>query len=236
MSDFSRRPPPVYPARPSSNVKRPPAFGRRPEERISRRRTSLRFQHQSATPPQGRPFPNLEEFSSAGPVHTSPAASSRTPVLSFPITSTDVEDPALPLYEYKCAKCGNKYEKIEGYSAAETQKCPKCGGKAERQISAAGIQFRGSGWYVTDYKGKNADQTSVAKPGEGGSSNSNGSSDSKSTDAASSDSKSNDSKSSDSKSSESKSDDSKSSESKSADAKSSGSKSSGEKGSGKKKK
>ena len=107
----------------------------------------------------------------------------------------------MPLYEYKCAKCGNKYEKIESYSAAETQKCPKCGGKAERQISAAGIQFKGSGWYVTDYKGKNADQTSVAKP-DGGSSSSNESSDSKSKDAASSDSKSSDSKSSDSKASE----------------------------------
>jgi putative FmdB family regulatory protein len=227
MSDFSRRPPPVYPARPSSNVKRPPAFGRRPEERISRRRTSLRFQHQSATPPQGRPFPNLEEFSSAGPVHTSPAASSRTPVLSFPITSTDVEDPALPLYEYKCAKCGNKYEKIESYSAKETQKCPKCGGKAERQVSAAGIQFKGSGWYVTDYKGKNSDNTSVAKPDETSASNSSDSSDSKSKDAGTSESKS---------STDSKSNDAKSSDSKSSESKSSASKSSSEKGSSKKKK
>src|SRR5271154_1597920 len=99
------------------------------------------------------------------------------------------EASALPLYEYKCAKCGNKYEKIESYSAAETQKCPKCGGKAERQISAAVIQFKGSGWYVTDYKGKNADNTSVAKPGESGSSNSGESSDSKSSDTSSADSK-----------------------------------------------
>ena len=137
----------------------------------------------------------------------------------------------MPLYEYKCAKCENKYEKIEGYSAAETQKCPKCGGKAERQVSAAGIQFKGSGWYVTDYKGKNADHTSVTKPGEGGASNSSESSDAKSGDAASSNSNSNDSKSSDSKSSESK-----SSDSKSSDSKSNSSKSSSEKGSGKKKK
>jgi putative FmdB family regulatory protein len=126
----------------------------------------------------------------------------------------------LPLYEYKCAKCANKYEKIEGFDAPETQKCPKCGGKAERQISAAGIQFKGSGWYVTDYKGKNSDQTSVAKPEESSSSNSSDSS--KSSDSA--ESKSNDSKASDSKSSETKSSESKSSSSKS------------EKGSGKKKK
>lgn len=142
-----------------------------------------------------------------------------------------LEEFALPLYEYKCAKCGNKYEKIEGYSAAETQKCPKCGGKAERQVSAAGIQFKGSGWYVTDYKGKNADHTSVSKPGEAGASNSGESSDAKSADAGSSNSNASDAKSSDSKSSESK-----SSDTKSSDSKSSSSKSSSEKGSGKKKK
>ncbi len=46
--------------------------------------------------------------------------------------------------------------KIEPFSASTVKKCPKCGAKAERQISAAGIQFKGSGWYVTDYKGKSA--------------------------------------------------------------------------------
>ena len=60
----------------------------------------------------------------------------------------------MPLYEYKCEKCGNQFEKIEKHSAPTTQKCPKCGAKAQRMISAAGIQFKGSGWYVTDYKGK----------------------------------------------------------------------------------
>jgi len=60
----------------------------------------------------------------------------------------------VPLYEYKCAKCGNRFEKIEHVSAPTTQKCPKCGGKAERQLAAPAIQFKGSGWYVTDYAGK----------------------------------------------------------------------------------
>ena len=60
----------------------------------------------------------------------------------------------MPLYEYKCAKCGNRYEKIESVSAPEKQKCPKCGGRAERQIAAPAIQFKGSGWYVTDYAAK----------------------------------------------------------------------------------
>ena len=60
----------------------------------------------------------------------------------------------LPLYEYKCDKCGHRFEKIEKHSASEIKKCPKCGANAPRQISAAGIQFKGSGWYVTDYAGK----------------------------------------------------------------------------------
>lgn len=62
----------------------------------------------------------------------------------------------MPLYEYKCAKCGHVFEKIESLSASTTKKCPKCGGKAERQLTAPAIQFKGSGWYVTDYAGKNS--------------------------------------------------------------------------------
>jgi putative FmdB family regulatory protein len=62
----------------------------------------------------------------------------------------------LPLYEYKCEKCGHVFEKIENVSASPTKKCPKCGGKAERQLAAPAIQFKGSGWYVTDYAGKSA--------------------------------------------------------------------------------
>lgn len=57
----------------------------------------------------------------------------------------------MPLYEYQCAKCKKRFEKIEKVSARRKQKCPHCGGKAERLFSAAGIQFKGSGWYVTDY-------------------------------------------------------------------------------------
>src|SRR5258707_12176450 len=72
---------------------------------------------------------------------------------------------ALPLYEYKCLKCGKKTEKIESVSGPFLKKCPHCGGKVERVQSAPAIQFKGSGWYVTDYAGK-----SSAK--ESGSSNS----------------------------------------------------------------
>ena len=66
----------------------------------------------------------------------------------------------MPLYEYECQKCGNRFELIQGYDAAETQKCPKCGGKAARVLAPPAIQFKGSGWYVTDYAGKSASATS----------------------------------------------------------------------------
>lgn len=78
----------------------------------------------------------------------------------------------MPLYEYKCAKCGHRFEKIENVSASVSKKCPKCGGKAERMISRSAIQFKGSGWYVTDYAGKSKSESSenwgdgAAKPAE----------------------------------------------------------------------
>jgi putative FmdB family regulatory protein len=62
----------------------------------------------------------------------------------------------LPLYEYECGKCAHRFEKIENVSASPTKKCPKCGGKAERLFAAPAIQFKGSGWYVSDYGGKGA--------------------------------------------------------------------------------
>jgi putative FmdB family regulatory protein len=58
------------------------------------------------------------------------------------------------LYEYKCLKCGRKTEKIENVSGPHLKKCPHCGGKVEALLSAPAIQFKGSGWYVTDYAGK----------------------------------------------------------------------------------
>jgi putative FmdB family regulatory protein len=60
----------------------------------------------------------------------------------------------VPLYEYKCLKCGRLTEKIEPVSGPHLKKCPHCAGKVEALISAPSIQFKGSGWYVTDYAGK----------------------------------------------------------------------------------
>ena len=60
----------------------------------------------------------------------------------------------MPLYEYKCLKCGRLTEKIENVDGPHLKKCPHCGGKVESLLSAPAIQFKGSGWYVTDYAGK----------------------------------------------------------------------------------
>jgi putative FmdB family regulatory protein len=71
----------------------------------------------------------------------------------------------LPLYEYKCVKCGHRFEKIESLSASTTKKCPKCGARAARMLAAPAIQFKGSGWYVTDYAGKNPGKTGESADG-----------------------------------------------------------------------
>lgn len=60
----------------------------------------------------------------------------------------------MPLYEYKCLKCGRLTEKIENVAGPHLRKCPHCGGKVESVITAPAIQFKGAGWYVTDYAGK----------------------------------------------------------------------------------
>jgi putative FmdB family regulatory protein len=67
------------------------------------------------------------------------------------------KESALPLYEYQCVKCGRRTEKIESVSGPHLKRCPHCGGKVEALISAPAIQFKGSGWYVTDYAGKKPD-------------------------------------------------------------------------------
>ena len=60
----------------------------------------------------------------------------------------------MPLYEYKCKKCGHRFEKIQKFSDNPIKKCPECGGPVEQVLSAPAVQFKGSGWYVTDYAKK----------------------------------------------------------------------------------
>ncbi|MDP3803986.1 MAG: zinc ribbon domain-containing protein, partial [Candidatus Omnitrophota bacterium] len=61
----------------------------------------------------------------------------------------------MPTYEYECEKCGRRFDVFQKMSDEPVSPCPKCGGKAGRLISAgAGIIFKGSGFYATDYKNK----------------------------------------------------------------------------------
>src|SRR3979411_1057916 len=66
----------------------------------------------------------------------------------------------MPLYEYECKKCHHRFEKIQKFSDRMVKKCPDCGGPVEQMISAPAGQFKGSGWYVTDYEKKSASQSS----------------------------------------------------------------------------
>ena len=60
----------------------------------------------------------------------------------------------MPLYEYQCQKCGHRFERIQRFSDPLVKKCPECNGKVEQLLSAPAVQFKGSGWYVTDYARK----------------------------------------------------------------------------------
>lgn len=60
----------------------------------------------------------------------------------------------MPLYEYVCKKCHHRFEKIQKFSDKKIKKCPECGGPVEQAIHAPAVQFKGSGWYVTDYAKK----------------------------------------------------------------------------------
>lgn len=78
----------------------------------------------------------------------------------------------MPLYEYKCAKCGDVFEVIQKFSEAPLSTHEACGGTVERLISSPAFQFKGTGWYVTDYaKGKSngkspSSSESSSKPAE----------------------------------------------------------------------
>ncbi len=69
----------------------------------------------------------------------------------------------MPIYEYSCRKCGAHLEVMQKISDAPLTRHAKCGGKLEKEWSRTGLQFKGSGWYVTDYAGKKSD-ASESKP------------------------------------------------------------------------
>lgn len=69
----------------------------------------------------------------------------------------------MPLYEYRCERCEQQVEVIQKFSDDPLETCQRCGGKLERLLSAPAIQFKGSGWYVTDYARKNGTNGSGRK-------------------------------------------------------------------------
>lgn len=101
----------------------------------------------------------------------------------------------MPIYEYECTKCKHRFERIQKFSDPHVKKCPECRSKVEQVLSAPAVQFKGSGWYVTDYARKSAGSSGSGKEGasgesKGGGEKSESKSESKSDQKTSSDKKS----------------------------------------------
>jgi putative FmdB family regulatory protein len=82
-----------------------------------------------------------------------------------------LQEDNLPLYEYHCKKCGRHFEKIQKFSDESLSVCSECGGELEQLLSSPAIQFKGSGWYITDYARKSstpASDSSSKPPGGDG--------------------------------------------------------------------
>ncbi len=77
----------------------------------------------------------------------------------------------MPIYEYDCASCGKRTEVIQTFKDKPPKECPHCGGKLKKAFSAPAIQFKGSGFYITDYARGNKEEggssKESAKPAEG---------------------------------------------------------------------
>lgn len=74
----------------------------------------------------------------------------------------------MPIYEFECLKCGYEFEKLQRVSDPPPSKCPECGSKRVSQLlSAPAIQFKGTGWYVTDYARKSSTEASAGTKSSG---------------------------------------------------------------------
>ena len=73
----------------------------------------------------------------------------------------------MPLYEYECTECGHRTELLQRHGDPPLDKCPECGSAVRKLFSAPAVQFKGTGWYVTDYAGKGK-KPAAAKSTEGG--------------------------------------------------------------------
>ena len=71
----------------------------------------------------------------------------------------------MPLYEYQCEACAHRFERIQKFSDPLLTDCPRCDGSVRKLVSSPAIQFKGTGWYVTDYAGKGKTDSSASEPG-----------------------------------------------------------------------
>jgi putative FmdB family regulatory protein len=69
----------------------------------------------------------------------------------------------MPLYEYECDTCGHRFEVIQKFSDSPITECPKCQGPVHKLFSSPAIQFKGSGWYITDYAKKSGTAAGSSK-------------------------------------------------------------------------
>jgi putative FmdB family regulatory protein len=74
----------------------------------------------------------------------------------------------MPLYEYECESCGQRFERIQKFSDPPVEKCPSCEGNVHKLLSSPAIQFKGSGWYITDYAKKGSSKGGSDKAASGG--------------------------------------------------------------------
>ena len=72
----------------------------------------------------------------------------------------------MPLYEYECEKCGHRFELIQKFSDALASSCPSCSGKVRKLVSSPAIQFKGTGWYITDYARKPSGGQAASETGK----------------------------------------------------------------------
>ena len=72
----------------------------------------------------------------------------------------------MPIYEYKCRKCGRQYEAFQGISDPELKSCKFCKGTVHKLVSLSSFSLKGSGWYTTDYAGKKPPAATKAEKAE----------------------------------------------------------------------
>src|SRR5712691_11969732 len=118
-----------------------------------------------------RPNASVSEILSsgrAGQTRSRIASASETVITGsfYGLRATCYDSPSMPIYEYVCEKCGQKTEVIQSFQQPPPRACPHCGGKLKKAFSAPAIQFKGSGFYITDYSAKSGKPSEKSEKSE----------------------------------------------------------------------